>query len=478
MNNQFRLTAVMILLLVIGLSACDVISEELSAGEPVGVLQASGMIEVQEIAVAPELSGKIAEVRVTEGDRVQAGDLLLRLEGETAGLQLQQARSGYQAALARLEGARAGVQSAEAALAAAETGLAAAEANYQLTLSRARAAEAGTRVDDWNQVQAAEIDLPSWYFDQEEQIRAAEAELAQAEDRYRAEKEQLADLLDALEGNDLLAAEQRLAEARAAFLVANSLQDRRTGYQGKQEIDDAVDTLFKAAEAELEAAREEYDRLLLSDPDTQELLEARAGLSVARERLDLARDALTALQTGEHSLEVRAARAAVAQAEAGLQQAVTGVAHAEAAVESARQGVHQAESALALTELQLDKLELSAPAAGTVLTRAVDPGEMVQAGMTALMLGNLDELTVKVYLPEDRYGQVSLGDRAEISVDSFPNEIFYGTVSRITDQAEFTPRNVQTKEERQHTVYAVEVRIENPDGKLKPGMPADVVFQP
>ena len=476
MNKRTRLTLLLILLLGLMLSSCQVISEELGQEEPEGLLRASGIIEVQQIAAAPEISGKISEVLVSEGDRVEAGDPLLRLEGETASLQLQQARAKQQSALSQLEGARSGLDAAEAARAAAETRLASAEINYQLNLRQARAAEAETRAADWYQNQAGEIDLPAWYFNQEELIRAAEVELEQAEEFFRAEQEHLNDLLGEIDSEEILDAEQRLAEAQTAFQVAVGLQNRQTGAEGREEIDAFVETLSEAAETELEAAQTAFDQIL-TNPEYQELLEARARVSVAQERVDLSQDAYTSLQTGEHSLEVQAARAAVKEAEAGLRQAETGVAQAETSLESARQGVEQAEAALALAELQLEKLELSAPTAGTVLTRAVDPGEMIQAGMTALMLGNLDELSVKVYLPEDRYGQVSLRDRAEISVDSFPGKTFSGTVSRVADQAEFTPRNVQTIEERQHTVYAVELRIKNPDGKLKPGMPADVVFQ-
>ena len=89
-----------------------------------------------------------------------------------------------------------------------------------------------------------------------------------------------------------------------------------------------------------------------------------------------------------------------------------------------------------------------------------------------------EKLSVTVYLPENRYGQISLGDKAILSVDSFPDDEFQASVVRIADQAEYTPRNVQTQEERQNTVYAIELSLDNPSGKLKPGMPADVIFQP
>lgn len=111
-----------------------------------------------------------------------------------------------------------------------------------------------------------------------------------------------------------------------------------------------------------------------------------------------------------------------------------------------------------------------------MLTRSIEPGEVLQAGMTALTIGKLDTLKVTVYIPENRYGEVKLGDTASLSVDSFPGVTFSATVTRIANQAEFTPRNVQTQAERQTTVYAVQLSVDNLDAKLKPGMPVDVTF--
>ncbi|MBC8496231.1 MAG: efflux RND transporter periplasmic adaptor subunit, partial [Chloroflexi bacterium] len=108
--------------------------------------------------------------------------------------------------------------------------------------------------------------------------------------------------------------------------------------------------------------------------------------------------------------------------------------------------------------------------------RNVEAGELIQPGLAAMTISQLDELTVTVYIPENQYGQINLGDTAQLKVDSFPFKTFEAVVTRIADQAEYTPRNVQTQEERQTTVYAVELSVNDPDGKLKPGMPSDVVF--
>ena len=168
------------------------------------------------------------------------------------------------------------------------------------------------------------------------------------------------------------------------------------------------------------------------------------------------------LQTGEQSSSVTAAQGVVDQA--------------QAAVDQAQKAVDQAQANLDLIDAQIAKLTVYAPMDGVILTRNVEPGEFVQPGATALTMADLNDLTITVYVPEDRYGQVSLGQTAEVRVDSFPDLTFTATVVHIADQAEFTPRNVQTVEGRSSTFYAIKLKVNDPDGKLKIGMPADVVF--
>jgi HlyD family secretion protein len=117
-----------------------------------------------------------------------------------------------------------------------------------------------------------------------------------------------------------------------------------------------------------------------------------------------------------------------------------------------------------------------APFDGTVLERLVEPQEFAAPGSTVMVVAQLDDLKLKVYMPENRYGQIMLGQRYPVAVDSFPDETFWGQVRSVADKAEFTPRNVQTKDSRETTVYAVELALEPSGGKLKPGMPADVTF--
>lgn len=117
---------------------------------------------------------------------------------------------------------------------------------------------------------------------------------------------------------------------------------------------------------------------------------------------------------------------------------------------------------------------IRSPLDGVVLLRAADPGEITTAGGALLVVADLQTVTMTVYIPEAQYGQIYLGQILPVTVDSFPNKTFTGTVTRIADEAEFTPRNSQTVQNRKNTVYAVKLSISNPDLDLKPGMPADV----
>jgi HlyD family secretion protein len=116
---------------------------------------------------------------------------------------------------------------------------------------------------------------------------------------------------------------------------------------------------------------------------------------------------------------------------------------------------------------------LYAPLDGTVLKKNLELGEMAFPGSSILMLGDLTNPWMKIYVPEKQLGLVKIGQNVEITVDSFPEKTFSARVTAISDQAEFTPKTIQTKEERVKLLYAVKISISNPDEDLKPGMPAD-----
>ena len=116
------------------------------------------------------------------------------------------------------------------------------------------------------------------------------------------------------------------------------------------------------------------------------------------------------------------------------------------------------------------------PVGGLVLECSIREGELAAPGATLLTVGDLDQVTLTVYVPENRHGQVHIGQRAKVRIDSAPGQVYLGTVVTIAHEAEFTPRNVQTQEERVNMVFAVDVEIPNPDHDLKPGLPADAAI--
>ncbi|UCC52373.1 MAG: efflux RND transporter periplasmic adaptor subunit [Anaerolineaceae bacterium] len=119
---------------------------------------------------------------------------------------------------------------------------------------------------------------------------------------------------------------------------------------------------------------------------------------------------------------------------------------------------------------------IRSPIDGVLLLRAAEPGEITAAGGSLLVIANLDEMTLTIYIPEDQYGKIYLGQEYPITVDSFPDRVFMGKVTHISDKAEFTPQNIRTVEGRKSTVYAIRLTVPNPDHDLKPGMPADVTL--
>jgi len=469
----FLFLAILSILLV----GCDSLNTGFSGGSDDNLILASGVIEANQISIASELSGRVADVLVEEGDNVTIGDLVFTLEDDLLLTQKAQAQAQHNASLGQLEGARAAEKSAQAALSAAETILSAAEIQYQQVLAEVQVIQGSDRVADWNEIPPSQIDIPAWYFQQSEQISAALAEVSQAWDFYQSELNNYQETSDDIGSEDFQEAEKRLAEAQAAFLVADALNDRNVGYEGREDIEDFVDTIYDKAEAELKAAQKALDQIL-ADPEYQEILEARARVSVAKERYDLAQDYHNDQLKGEYSLEVQGAKALVAQAEAGILQAEAQLTQANINIRTARTSVAQAEAGLDLVNLQIEKLNIYSPITGTILTRIINKGEIISAGFSTITVGDLTQLTVTVYLPENRYGEVKIGDLADLFVDSFPDKLFDAEVIRIADQAEYTPRNVQTQEERQNTVYAVKLAVKDLPGNLKPGMPADVTFHP
>lgn len=143
-------------------------------------------------------------------------------------------------------------------------------------------------------------------------------------------------------------------------------------------------------------------------------------------------------------------------------------------IRGAEAQVRQATAQLAVYREQLADMELKTPVKGVVLRKNVEGGETVTAGTPIFTVGDLEHPWVKIYVKEDKLGLVKLGQKAEVTVDTYPGKAFEGVVTYISPEAEFTPKNVQTQEERVKLVFGIKVNVDNPNQELKPGMPADV----
>lgn len=411
--------------------------EELELAEPAARgLTASGFIEAEEIDIAPELGGRVAKLLVEEGDDVQSGQLLVRLDGALLEAQIQSVQAGVGIAEAKLGQVRAGarpqqIRQAEAGLAQAT---AARDGAYQ-ALADAKAIRENTQelaaqiASAGFKVKAAEAELTAATATKDAAVIAYE-NYQDAKDKFGRLKEKLGD------------------EYELPSDIPAPLDFHMIPYQyWKAWI--GVNT----AQVNLERARTSLNDLLAMRDDPQDL-EARVDAAAA---------------------EYEAAQAAVEQAEARLDAIQSGATQEEIAAAEAQ--VEQAKASLHTLLSERDKLTIRAPVGGLVLELTIHEGELAAPGATLLTIGDLDEVTLTVYVPEDKLGTVNIGQQAGVEVDSFPSRTFEGTVVAIANQAEFTPRNVQTKEERVNMVFAVDVTIPNPDHELKPGVPADATIR-
>jgi multidrug resistance efflux pump len=131
-------------------------------------------------------------------------------------------------------------------------------------------------------------------------------------------------------------------------------------------------------------------------------------------------------------------------------------------------------AAMTYDQARYRERQVLAPAAATVEVLDVRPGDLIAPNTPVATLLERDQIYVRIFIPETLIGRVHLGQKAEIRVDSFPNQVFSGTVEQINQQAEFLPRNVQTREERVHQVFGVKVRVDDSSHRVLAGMAADV----
>lgn len=258
-------------------------------------------------------------------------------------------------------------------------------------------------------------------------------------------------------------------------------------YRSRQSQADANLKTSQRTVEKFETVRDVYRTTLPADVTRAEaaVASARAVLDEAeknRARFEkLSRDGVVSQSEWESvKLKFETASAQFRESDAVLRQArsnLTRLETAEKDIEVARAQVLAALSALQFTEIQLGNTELSAPFAGTITSRNIEPGEVVTPGREVLTLSDLQTVDLKIFVDETNIGEVRPGQDVEVRIDTFPDKVFEGTVSFISPEGEFTPKIIQTQKERVKLVYLVKVAIPNPELILKPGMPADAYLQ-
>jgi HlyD family secretion protein len=454
-------------------------------------LELSGTIEAREVTIASEVGGRVIELAVDEGDSVDAGDLLVRLDDALMREQRAQA-------IAAVDEARAAIAGAEAQLALALAGarseeidrvrnvVRAAEANVILVNSLEKIAEL--------RVEAARSEVDA----AQAQLAAVQAQLAGSQSDLAQVQAHRTKGVAGATAEEITIAERQVERAKNELWAQQSLRDSVCGMEQKvggvscdaaQAQVLAAEEMVNIAEAQLQRTREG-----LRDEElaalTHQVGSAAAGVDGARARVGSARAQLataeTMLASAQADVQSASARVDAAMAERDQAQAVLELIMAGARseeIDGLRAGVARAQAALATAEaavrtmdVRISQLTLTTPMRGEVLHAMIHLGELARAGAPLLTLVDLQRLTLTVYVPQVDLGRVALGQRVDVSVDAY-EQAFPGRVTYIASRAEFTPSHVETKEERVKMVFAVKITLDNADLLLKPGMPADVTFR-
>jgi HlyD family secretion protein len=326
--------------------------------------------------------------------------------------------------------------------------------------------------------QAVEKNQRIAVLDQEE----FKARRDQAESDLIRSRENLKQVQALLELNrKVLPAEVERVEASVQALQFQ-LDELEAGYR-VQEVDQAR-YAYEQAKFALEEARKDkirYDRLYErkiiaeNDKDTTDLKYENALKEYER-----AQKAYELRKEGYRRESIATARSKLAEGRAALKQAKDNLKKIEVAereVKAADAQVLSAKAGLELSKIQLKYTELNAPFNGILVSRNVEPGEVVSPGREVISLADLSKVDLKVFVGETEIGRVKPGQAVEVKIDTFPSKTYAGTVTYISPEGEFTPKIIQTHKERVKLVYLVKITIANPDLELKPGMPADAWFK-
>lgn len=467
------------------------------------ILEATGTIEARKVNLSSEIGGKVLDVLAEEGESVSAGQPLVHIDDTLLKLQRDQAQANLDLLINGPTAEQ--LSAAEAQLAQAEANLHLAQVTFDQVTGSSRPEEIAATNAALGRARAQYYDMTvPLTSDQREEIRSA---LTIAEGNLKDARSRRDDLVKDSNNPEFTvsAADAAVSDAQAVLDAIQKAQDLANDENQPYYVKiEAVRLAFEAAQFNLNQAKARREALADDDQTTSAAQKAaNATREDAQAMLDAAESAYDALTEGVHAerlnatwdeiqrLQTRLASFGIGNpSAASVETLLAQIDAAQAARDLAaanlaelqkgtrQEQIEAAQAQVDMLDAQIDKLTLIAPWDGVVLTRSIEPGSTALPGSTLLEIGRLDRLELTVYLPEEKFGQVAPGQSVNVSVDAFPSRTFDGVVLRLANEAEFTPTNVQTKEDRTRLVYAVTIGLENPDLALKPGMIADALFTP
>lgn len=269
---------------------------------------------------------------------------------------------------------------------------------------------------------------------------------------------------------ELRSAEVRAAQAHLEELLAGAR---------KQEIQQAeaavadLRTQHEWATREWERAQRLYKN---EDISTAQFEQAQTRQRQSRAQLEQAEQRLGLVKEGPRREQIEAARAQLARAQAALKLAQASrieLQRKEEELAARKAEIARARAQLAITAAQLEDMSVVSPVSGVVLVKSAEPGEILAAGTPVATVGDLSRPWVRAYIGQAELGRIKIGQAVKISTDSYPGKTYDGRISFIASEAEFTPKQIQTREERVKLVYRIKIDVANPNQELKNNMPVD-----
>ena len=258
---------------------------------------------------------------------------------------------------------------------------------------------------------------------------------------------------------------QEIETARSNLATSLALEkSARTQLIQARKDADRFSTLYK----EKTASRRDFE-LFNTQYDIARNAATQAGSNVR-----IARQALSLIKEGPRPEEIEKAKAALIQAQA--EYALVKAGPRKEKIEQAKELVNEAQEKLNQAKQQLSYTELFAPMAGIILSKSAEPGEYLNPFTPVVTLGDLQHPWLRAFVSEKDLGRIKLSDTVRVTTDSFPDKTYKGIISFISSQAKFTPKSVQTFEERVKLMFRIKIDLSNPDEELKPGMPADALI--